>query len=84
MPWALVNDEVELQKFSQVAVPTMLAPVSRTLDTMVASVFGVQAGNASLPKDCGTSATAIQSLMHTVLAFRIGVLLAVSPSIRKR
>lgn len=49
VPCALVNDAVELQKCSQVAVPRISAPASRTRVTTVASVLGVQGGNASVP-----------------------------------
>jgi hypothetical protein len=64
-----VKDDVELQKFSQMVVPTMSAPASSARVTTVASDSGVQAGIASVPKNCGTPATAILSLRHTVLLF---------------
>ena len=79
VPWALVNEEVELQKFSHVAVPTISAPALSTLVTTVASVVGVQAGKASLPKNCGTPATAMQSFRQTVLPLRSDPDLFLSP-----
>jgi hypothetical protein len=65
-----VNEDVELQKFSQMVVPTMCAPASSARVTTVASELEFQAGIASVPKSCGTPATAMLSFKHTVFPLR--------------
>jgi hypothetical protein len=65
-----VNEDVELQKFSQIVVPTMSAPASYALFTTVASASGIHAGIASVPKNCGTPAIAMLSFKQRVLPLR--------------
>lgn len=67
---AAVKEAALVLRFSQTAFPVIIPPAERIRVTIVASVFGVQFVNVSVPTRQGTLAMQMLSLMHNVLPLR--------------